>query len=131
MDAAAENRPLGRPLGRPLRRPGAKAGAKFGPGAFFLTSFLAVAPLPAEAEDFSILFGQGPGETRVIQFDDSDGNETWFMTRCQNAVSPDYYIVIREFGESEQIKPVGSALEADKTVCVIGHIPDIVKRYMR
>ena len=92
MDAAAED--------RSLRRPGAKAG----PGAFFLTSFLAVAPLPAEAEDFSILFGQGPGETRVIQFDDSDGNETWFMTRCQNAVSPDYYIVIREFGEFIPLK---------------------------
>ena len=29
------------------------------------------------------------------------------------------------------LKPVNSALEADHTVCVIGHIPDIVKRYMR
>lgn len=119
MDAAVND--------RTLRRTGSEAA----PAAFILTSFLAVAPLPVAAEDFSIIFGRGPGETRVIQFDDSDGSETWFLTRCRNAVSPDYYILIREFGETEQIKPVGSAPEADKTVCVIGHIPDIVKRYMR
>jgi hypothetical protein len=108
-----------------------RASARGGQGAFMLASLLAAAALPAAAEDFAILFGRGPGETRIIQFDDSDGNETWFMTRCQNAFSPDYYVLIREFGEAEQIKPVNSPLEAEKTVCVIGHIPDMVKRYMR
>ena len=97
----------------------------------FLAAALLAAALPAEAGDFSIVFGQGPGETRIIQFDDSDGNETWFMTRCQNEFSPDFYILVREFGEAEPIKPVNSPLEAEKTVCVIGHIPDFVKRYMR
>jgi hypothetical protein len=96
-----------------------------------LASLIAAAALPAGAQDFSIVFGQGPGEMRIIQFDDSDGNETWFMTRCQSEFSPDYYILVREFGEAEPIKPVNSALEAEKTVCVIGHIPDFVKRYMR
>jgi len=92
---------------------------------------LATTAAPTAAQDFSIVFGQGPGETRIIQFDDSDGNETWYMTRCQNEFSPDYYVLVREFGEAELIKPVNSALEAEKTVCVIGHIPDFVKRYMR
>jgi len=87
---------------------------------------------PAAAEEeISIEFGRGVGETRIVHFDDFSGSETWYMTRCQNAVTPDYYIVIRDYGDVEQIQPVNSALEADRTVCVIGHIPDIVKRYMR
>ena len=83
------------------------------------------------AEEISIEFGRGPGEVRFVQFDDFSGTETWYMTRCQNAVSADYYVIIREYGDVEQIQPVNSPLEADKTVCVVGHIPDIVKRYMR
>jgi hypothetical protein len=87
--------------------------------------------VPAEADEMSVTFGHGSGEIRYVQFDDFSGSETWYMTRCQNAFSVDYYIVIREYGEAEQIQPVNSPLEADKTVCVVGHIPDNVKRYMR
>jgi hypothetical protein len=86
---------------------------------------------PAGAEDMTVVFGHGSGDVRYVQFDDFSGSETWYMTRCQNAFSVDYYVVIREYGEVEQIQPVNSPLEADKTVCVVGHIPDIVKRYMR
>ena len=92
---------------------------------------LCSAAAPAGAEDMTIVFGHGSGETRYVQFDDFSGSETWYMTRCQNAFSVDYHVVIREYGEAEQIQPVNSPLEADKTVCVMGHIPDIVKRYMR
>ena len=96
-----------------------------------LAVLLATAALPAGAEDFSVMFGRGSGETRIVQFDDYEGDETWFVTRCQTDATPDYYILIREYGEVERIKLVNSAQEADKTVCVIGHIPDIVKRFMR
>ena len=85
----------------------------------------------AAADEISIQFGRGVGETRVVHFDDFSGDETWYMTRCQNQTSPDYYITIRDYGEVEVIQPVNSELEADKTVCVVGHIPDIVKRYMK
>jgi hypothetical protein len=99
----------------------------------FLAIGLAIGPAAptAGAEEISIKFGRGSGETRIVHFDDFSGDETWYMTRCQNAVSPDLYVLIREYGDVEQIKPVNSPLEADKTVCVVGHIPDIVKRYMR
>jgi hypothetical protein len=82
-------------------------------------------------EEIAIEFGRGSGETRYVHFDDFSGDETWYMTRCQNTVSPDFYVNIRDYGDVEQIQPVNSPLEADKTVCVVGHIPDIVKRYMR
>lgn len=82
-------------------------------------------------EEISVQFGHGTGETRIVHFDDFSGDETWYMTRCQNAVSPDFYVILRDYGDVEQIRPVNSPLEADKTVCVVGHIPDIVKRYMR
>lgn len=85
----------------------------------------------AGAGEISVQFGRGPGETRVVQFDDFSGDETWYMTRCQNAVSPDFHVLIREYGDVARIRPVNSPLEADHTVCVVGHIPDIVKRYMR
>lgn len=85
----------------------------------------------AAADEISIQFGRGSGETRIVHFDDFSGDETWYMTRCQNQTSPDYYITIRDYGEVEVIQPVNSELEADKTVCVVGHIPDIVKRYMK
>ena len=85
----------------------------------------------AGAEEISIEFGSGAGETRIVHFDDFSGDETWYMTRCQNAVTPDFYVLVRDYGDVEQIQPVSSPLEADRTVCVIGHIPDIVKRYMR
>lgn len=99
--------------------------------ALALTPMLGAVAAPSGAQDFSIVFGQGSGESRIIRFDESDGSETWFLTRCQSEVSPDYYVMVREFGEAEPIKPVSTALEAEKTVCVIGHIPDFVKRYMR
>jgi hypothetical protein len=86
---------------------------------------------PVAAEEISIEFGRGEAETRYVHFDDFSGSETWYMTRCQGAVSPDFNVLIRDYGDVEQIQPVNSALEADKVVCVIGHIPDIVKRYMR
>jgi hypothetical protein len=92
---------------------------------------LTSAAAPAAADEFSIEFGRGTSETRYVQFDDFDGDETWYMTRCQAAVSADFHVLIRDYGDVERIKPVNSALEADHTVCVIGHIPDLVKRYMR
>ena len=86
---------------------------------------------PAQAERISIEFGSGAGETRFVHFDDFSGTETWYLTRCQNATLPDFYVRLRDYGDVEKIRPVNSELEADKTVCVIGHIPNIVKRYMR
>lgn len=87
--------------------------------------------VPALGDEMTVKFGHGSGEVRYVQFDDFSGAETWYLTRCQNAFSVDYHVIIREYGDAEQIRPVNSALEADKTVCVVGHIPDIVKRYMR
>ena len=96
-----------------------------------LAGLLGLFAAPAAADEISVAFGYGSGEVRYVQFDDFSGSETWYMTRCQNAFSVDYYVIIREYGEAEQIQPVNSPLEADKTVCVVGHIPDNVKRYMR
>lgn len=92
---------------------------------------LARAGQASAEEEISVQFGHGTGETRIVHFDDFSGDETWYMTRCQNAISPDFYVILRDYGDVEQIRPVNSPLEADKTVCVVGHIPDIVKRYMR
>lgn len=103
--------------------------AAYGLLAAFLLSTV-VSPR-AQGEEISIEFGGGAGEVRYVHFDDFSGTETWYMTRCQNAVSPDFYVRLRDYGDVQKIRPVNSALEADKTVCVIGHIPNIVKRYMR
>ena len=116
-----------------------RAVANFGPAnsraaagcvlAAFLVSM--AAPPRAQGDEISIEFGAGAGEVRYVHFDDFSGTETWYMTRCQNTVSPDFYVRLRDYGDVQKIRPVNSALEADKTVCVIGHIPNIVKRYMR
>ena len=85
----------------------------------------------ASAQDFAVAFGRGPQETVYVQFDDYQPAETWFLRRCQNRVTPDFRVLIKEHGDTLRIGLVNSALEADKTVCVVGRIPDIVKRYMR
>jgi len=87
--------------------------------------------LPALAQDFSVKFGRGSGERLDVRFDDTQATESWYLRRCQNQVTPDYHVMIREYGEALNVSLVNSALEADKTVCVIGHIPDLLKRYMR
>ena len=92
---------------------------------------LAVAMPPAAAQDFSVKFGRGAGERLDVRFDDISATETWYLRRCQNRVTPDYHVMIREYGEALSVSLVNSALEADKTVCVIGRIPDLLKRYMR
>ena len=92
---------------------------------------LASGILPASAQDFSVKFGRGGGERLDVRFDDGQATESWYLRRCQNQVTPDYHVIIREYGEALSIALVNSALEADKTVCVIGHIPDLLKRYMR
>lgn len=123
----------GEPFGR-KRLAGGKGVAGLGVlvGAALCAGIVIGPAVPAAgADEITIKFGRGSGETRIVQFDDFSGDETWYMTRCQNAVSPDFYILIREYGDVETIQPVNSALEADRTVCVVGHIPDIVKRYMR
>jgi len=97
----------------------------------WLSLWLAGGVAPVAAEDITIEFGRGEGETRYVHFDDFSGSETWYMKRCQGEVTPDFNVLLRDYGDVEQIQLVNSPLEADKVVCVIGHIPDIVKRYMR
>lgn len=87
--------------------------------------------MPVAAQDFSVKFGRGAGERLDVRFDDSQATESWYLRRCQNQVTPDYHVMIREYGDVLSVSLVNSALEADKTVCVIGHIPDLLKRYMR
>lgn len=87
--------------------------------------------MPVAAQDFSVKFGRGGGERLDVRFNDTQATESWFLRRCQNQVTPDYHVMIREYGEALSVSLVNSALEADKTVCVIGHIPDLLKRYMR
>lgn len=87
--------------------------------------------MPAVAQDFSVKFGRGSGERLDVRFDDTQATESWYLRRCQNQVTPDYHVLIREYGEALSVELVNSALEADKTVCVIGHIPDLLKRHMR
>ncbi len=92
---------------------------------------LAAGAMPALAQDFSVKFGRGGGERLDVRFNDTQATESWYLRRCQNQVTPDYHVMIREYGEALSVSLVNSALEADKTVCVIGHIPDLLKRYMR
>lgn len=92
---------------------------------------LAAGVMPASAQDFSVKFGRGGGERLDVRFDDTQATESWYLRRCQNRVIPDYHVMIREYGDVLSVALVNSALEADKTVCVIGHIPDLLKRYMR
>ncbi len=87
--------------------------------------------MPALAQDFSVKFGRGAGERLDVRFNDIQASESWYLRRCQNQVTPDYHVMIRQHGEALSVELVNSALEADKTVCVIGRIPDLLKLYMR
>lgn len=92
---------------------------------------LSLVGMPAAAQDFSVKFGRGSGERLDVRFNDTQASESWYLRRCQNQVTADYSVRIREYGEALSVELVNSSLEADKTVCVIGHIPDLLKRYMR
>ena len=76
-------------------------------------------------------FSRGSSEQLDIRLNDTQPPESWYLRRCQNVVTPDYNVSIKEYGAARSVALVNSALEADKTVCVVGHIPDLVKRYMR
>jgi hypothetical protein len=92
---------------------------------------LLVGAMPAVAQDFSVKFGRGGSERLEVRFNDTQASESWYLRRCQNQVTADYDVIIKEYGEALSVELVNSALAADKTVCVIGHIPDLLKRYMR
>jgi hypothetical protein len=92
---------------------------------------LLVGAMPAVAQDFSVKFVRGSGERLNVRFNDTKASESWYLRWCQNKVTADYDVLIKEYGEALSVELVNSALEADKTVCVIGHIPDLLKRYMR
>ncbi|MCG8547499.1 MAG: hypothetical protein MJE12_25155 [Alphaproteobacteria bacterium] len=79
----------------------------------------------------AIKFSKGGIDTLAIRFSDHQAEESWYLTRCQGQVAPDYNVILKDYGEALTVNAVNSALEADKTVCVIGRIPDIVRRHMR
>lgn len=90
-----------------------------------------VAGSSAQAEQMAIKFSKGGIDTLAIRFSDHQAEESWYLTRCQGQVAPDYNVILKDYGEALTVNAVNSALEADKTVCVIGRIPDIVRRHMR
>ena len=79
----------------------------------------------------AIKFSKGGGDTLAIRFSDHQAEESWYLTRCQGQVAPDYYVILKDYGEALTVNAVNSALQADKTGCVTGRIPDIVRRHMR
>lgn len=88
-------------------------------------------PSDASAEDIAVKFAKGGSNTLSIRFSDYQAEESWFLRRCQGQTAPDYHVTLQEYGDVLVVNAVNSALEADKTVCVIGHIPNVVKRHMR